>query len=318
MAGTKLSDKHQEELKKADIRGPGAVLQVSEFGLLRIGSLNSAEADSLSTSAAATVLNPGFTTALESENSLEKWKRLSTGCHILDHALGGGFPARGITELAGESGCGKTQLCLQLCLGVQYSQSQGGFNSGAVYICTEDSFPTNRLQQLFHTYSRRRGVCGSAKNFGDNIFIEHIADAAGMRQCVLGRLPKLMTSQRVGLIVIDSVAGIFRSSYENNEIRNRAEDMRVVAGQLHKIAAEYGVCIICVNQVTASDGPERCIPALGLAWSNLVTTRIQLHLMEPNGIDGAPHRSLQVVFAPDLPEATVPYTVSEAGVFGLS
>lgn len=114
----------------ADIRDPDAILQASEYGLLRIGSLSSAEADRLSRSAAATVLNQGFTTALEIENLVDKWRRLSTGCPILDHAIGGGFPARGITELAGESGCGKTQLCLQLCLSVQYSQLQGGFNSG--------------------------------------------------------------------------------------------------------------------------------------------------------------------------------------------
>lgn len=71
-----------------------------------------------------------------------------------------------------------------------------------------------------------------------------------MRQCVLGRLPKLMASRQVRLIVIDSVAGIFRSSYENNEIRHRAEDMRVVGGQLHKIASQFRACIICVNQVS--------------------------------------------------------------------
>lgn len=71
-----------------------------------------------------------------------------------------------------------------------------------------------------------------------------------MRQCILGRLPKLLSKQKVGLIVIDSVAGIFRSSYENNEIRNRAEDMRVVGGHLHKIASQFGVCVICVNQVS--------------------------------------------------------------------
>lgn len=317
MAATKLTHQQQEDLKKADIRGSDAVLQVSEYGLLRIGSFSSAEAESLSNTAATSVLSSGFTNALELENLADKWRRLSTGCHILDHAVGGGFPVRGITEVAGESGCGKTQLCLQLCLSVQYPLSEGGLNSGAVYICTEDSFPARRLQQLFYTYSKKRGAHDNFIKFGDSIFIEHIADAEGMRQCVLGRLPKLLATQKVGLIVIDSIAGIFRSSYENNEIRNRAEDMRVVGGQLHKLASQFSVCVLCVNQVTASDGLERCVPALGLAWSNLVTTRIQLHRLEPNGIDAEPSRSLQVVFAPDLPEASVPYTITQAGVFGL-
>lgn len=72
---------------------------------------------------------------------------------------------------------------------------------------------------------------------------------AGMRQCVLGRLPTLLSQRSVGLIVVDSVAGVFRASYENNEMKNRAHDMRTVGGQLHKIATQFKVCVICVNQV---------------------------------------------------------------------
>jgi RecA/RadA recombinase len=43
----------------------------------------------------------------------------STGCPIIDETLGGGIRLGQITELYGESGCGKTQLCIQLSLEVQ-------------------------------------------------------------------------------------------------------------------------------------------------------------------------------------------------------
>jgi DNA-repair protein XRCC3 len=43
----------------------------------------------------------------------------STGCPIIDKTLGGGIRLGQITELYGESGCGKTQLCIQLSLEVQ-------------------------------------------------------------------------------------------------------------------------------------------------------------------------------------------------------
>ncbi|KAJ1527887.1 hypothetical protein ONE63_007823 [Megalurothrips usitatus] len=305
----------------AQIRGPEAVLQVSDFGLLRVGSLGPVEADWLSNNAALSLLNPGYMTALEAEELEQEWGRLSSGCHVIDQAIGGGFPIKGVTELSGQSGCGKTQLCLQLCLSVQYPKSQGGLNGGAVYICTEDTFPAKRLQQLLHLHPTKRKVWTCNKvclpKFGDNIFIEHVADVTGMRQCVLGRLPKLLSHHRIKLIVIDSVAGVFRSCYDNNEMKSRADDMRTIGGQLHKIASQSKICIICTNQVTASDGAERCVPALGLAWSNLVTMRIQLHRLEPCGVDAAPARSLEVVFAPDLPTGSVPYDISEGGFFGV-
>ncbi|GFY80688.1 homolog of X-ray repair cross complementing 3 [Actinidia rufa] len=40
--------------------------------------------------------------------------KLTAGCPVLDRLLGGGVPCSSVTELVSESGCGKTQLCLQL------------------------------------------------------------------------------------------------------------------------------------------------------------------------------------------------------------
>lgn len=61
---------------------------------------------------------------------LESGLRLSVGCPTLDELLRGGLPVGGVTELSGESGAGKTQLALQLCLSVQYPTQNGGLNSG--------------------------------------------------------------------------------------------------------------------------------------------------------------------------------------------
>ena len=61
---------------------------------------------------------------------LESGLRLSVGCPVLDELLRGGLPVGGVTELSGESGAGKTQLALQLCLSVQYPTQHGGLNSG--------------------------------------------------------------------------------------------------------------------------------------------------------------------------------------------
>lgn len=63
---------------------------------------------------------------------LQTGLRLSVGCVVLDELLRGGVPVWGITELSGQSGAGKTQLALQLCLCVQYPTQYGGLDSGNV------------------------------------------------------------------------------------------------------------------------------------------------------------------------------------------
>lgn len=47
---------------------------------------------------------------------------LSTGCDKIDALLRGGLSRRGINEIYGEAGCGKTQLALQLCLSSQINK----------------------------------------------------------------------------------------------------------------------------------------------------------------------------------------------------
>lgn len=57
-------------------------------------------------------------------------------------------------------------------------------------MCTEDAFPDRRLQQLIAQQQRlRSGAPGDVMkiNFGDHIFIEHVADVVSVCQpCSLG------------------------------------------------------------------------------------------------------------------------------------
>lgn len=52
-------------------------------------------------------------------------------------------------------------------------------------MCTEDAFPSKRLQQLITQQQRLRtdvpgGVVGNIR-FGDHIFIEHVADVVSVQ-----------------------------------------------------------------------------------------------------------------------------------------
>ena len=109
--------------------------------------------------------------------------RLSLGCPVIDRLLRGGILVPGLTELAGTSAAGKTQLCLQLSLTVQLPRQHGGLGGKAVFVSTEDAFPTKRLQQLVERFDAARGLL-SHQQLTDGIFVEHSATTVCVCVCV--------------------------------------------------------------------------------------------------------------------------------------
>lgn len=63
---------------------------------------------------------------------------------------------------------------------------------------------------------------------------------------ICNRLPRLMAQRSVGLIIIDSVAGVFR--LESDAIL-RADKMRKMVLKLQTLADEHECAVLCVNQV---------------------------------------------------------------------
>lgn len=103
-----------------------------------------------------------------------KWQHITFGCMALDKITQNGLPIRGITEIVGESGAGKSQICLQLALNVQLPISDGGLEKAAVYICTEDAFPSKRLVQMVDYHNKTYQI---DQKWLEHIFIEHCADS---------------------------------------------------------------------------------------------------------------------------------------------
>ena len=74
---------------------------------------------------------------------------LSVGCRVIDAVFGGKGLHAGITEISGEAGCGKTQLCLQLSLQCALPICNGGLGGATAYMsCGEGEFPIKRLAQM--------------------------------------------------------------------------------------------------------------------------------------------------------------------------
>ncbi|MEM3789157.1 MAG: DNA repair and recombination protein RadA, partial [Candidatus Bathyarchaeia archaeon] len=98
--------------------------------------------------AARELLGCRFITAYEHWEMTQKRLRCTTGSKALDALLGGGIETQAITELVGQYGSGKTQLCLMLCVTAQLKPEQGGLGGNVLYFDTEGTFSSNRVYQI--------------------------------------------------------------------------------------------------------------------------------------------------------------------------
>ena len=159
----------------------------------------------------------------------------------------------------------------------------------------------------------------------------------------------------VKLIVIDSIAALFRSDFENTpvELKRRSSLFFKISGKLKSLAKRFGLAVVVTNQVVDLVGPSeglnglkvgnlaslvssgrRVCAALGLSWANCVNSRLFLSrteevVGEENGLvvdvnacggDLVPRRTrrrLHVVFAPHLPESSCEFLITRERVFGV-
>ncbi|KAL9693856.1 hypothetical protein quinque_013141 [Culex quinquefasciatus] len=237
-----------------------------------------------------------------------RWRKLRFNVASLDRLLcTGGISARGVVEISGDAGSGKTQLALHLAL---TCQQQCPERRGVVYISTEHPFPSKRLVQMEQALRNSSGVGHEVGKYSDNIFVEHLNNPSALEQCITDRLPVLLENNPIRLLVIDSIAAVYADEEDYVE---RAESFRRLVHSLHALQERFDFVTVCTNQVRAVvddyDGEEKVIPALGLAWGSLVHTRIQLRR-----IMGTNRRVCQLLFCPTAEPAECYFVIAQAGI----
>lgn len=289
-----------EYVSKCGISTPQQILTLSKWDIKKDTYLNIDDIALLKDLAADFIFKSSI---LRGEELLRiEPPKISSGCVHLDNFLGGGFRPGTITEIYGESGSGKTQICI--------SAGLHNWKIGAVYICTEDAFPMVRFNQMKESLSDY----DPAINYGEKIFVDHITEQADLASCIKVRLPKLIEICQAGLIIVDSIAAPFRS--ETTDYVQRAQDLRDIAIALIETAKKVNAAVICVNQVSSAcdSVKEQVIPCLGLAWANMISTRICINktsevIQQNNFI-----RELNIVFCPYLPNKKFKFAITSAGI----
>ncbi len=157
--------------------------------------------------------------------------KLPSGSKCIDSLLGGGVETGTITQIFGGSGTGKTSLCLMLTYNTALKFGK------VAYIDTEGLSP-ERVHQIFGN-----------KDVLKDVYIYEVTDFKKQNLAVR-ELSKLCREERVVLIVVDSLTGLYRSELEDESKQIKIK--RELTSQLTfllGLARKYNLAVVFTNQM---------------------------------------------------------------------
>ena len=254
---------------------------------------------------ARSMMNFGFVRATEVWERRKNMVRCTTGSKQLDNMFGGGIETQAMTELIGDYGTGKTQICLTLAVTAQLSREQGGLDGNVIFIDTEGTFSPERVHQI-----------ASIRELDPMDILNGIILARAYNsdhQCLLiDHLFQKCPEENVKLVVVDSMISHFRGEYVGRE--NLSERQQLLNLYLHKlirVSEAFNTAVVITNQVQANPAqfwgnPDR--PTGGHVMAHACTHRVFLR----RGKSGT--RVSKIIDSPYLPENSAYFKITEKGI----
>jgi DNA repair protein RadA len=260
--------------------------------------------------AARSTLSLSFIRADELLKMRQSVLRLTSGSKAIDEILGGGLESQTITEIYGEYGSGKSQLCHQMCVNVQLPVERGGLGGGALYVDTENTFRTERIIQM----SNHLGV--NPEDIVKNIVYAE-AYTSDHQMFLLENADKIVKENNIRLIIVDSLTAHFRSEYLGREmLAERQQKLNKHMHRLIRLARAFNAVAVVTNQVMAKPDVffgDAVHPVGGHIVAHTSHTRLFLRKSSRG-----PTRIARLVSSPYLPEGERVFKVTENGVEDLS
>jgi DNA repair protein RadA len=248
------------------------------------------------------VIDKSFVTATSLYS--KQRERISTGSKSFDDLLGGGIETKAVTEVYGEFGTGKTQLCHTICIMVQQDRMTGGLEGKAIYIDTENTFRAERIVSI-----------AQARDLDPNKTLENVIVAkaynSAHQELIIEETGGVIEVNGVKLIIVDSAVAHYRAEFLGRaSLSERQQRLNKFMHMLIRIADTYEVAVVVTNQVQAS--PEAYFgdnvrPTGGNVVAHTSTYRIYLKRSGKN-------RIARMVDSPYHAEREVLFTLSERGV----
>jgi DNA repair protein RadB len=160
-------------------------------------------------------------------------ERISTGSQHIDKFLNGGLEKGIVNNVYGESGSGKTNLCVQIAAQVAEN------NEKVAYIDTEAGFSPERFLQI------------SNKEALDNILIRSPTTFEEQEKAI-ETLEQTVKQEKIKLVIVDSAVSLYRLKVNGDNASEINNQLSGQLSQLTKIAREQKIPVLITNQVYTS------------------------------------------------------------------
>jgi DNA repair protein RadA len=293
----KLIESGFTDLMDIAVASPQELVDLAELGL--------STASKIINEARKMVNKDDFKTGKELLEKRLEIGRISCGSKVFDELMGGGFESQSIIELFGEFGSGKTQVAHQLCVIVQLSKNQGGLDSHAFYIDTENTFRPERIAQMAEGYDL---------DTEEVLSKIHVARAynSSHQMLLVDKVKELSKEVPARLLVVDSLTAHFRAEYIGRGAL--ADRQQKLNRHMHDLLrwGDLNNGVVCVtNQVSSKPDaffgdPTR--PIGGHIVGHTATFRVYLRKSK------GPKRIARLIDSPHLPEGEAVFSINKEGI----
>ena len=218
---------------------------------------------------------------------------MSTGCAPIDELLGGGIECGIVTQVYGEPGSGKTNLCLQTA--VECSKE----GKKVIYIDTE-GLSSDRFSQI---------AGENAKVIAQNILIYEPMSFDEQYTAICEA--EKISGENIGLIVVDSATSFYRYELDDEDagIQGRRELSNQI-GFLQGISRKTGIPVLITNQIFSDIGSKgNVLPIGGRGIEHISKTILKLERV------GTGERSAKIIKHRSKPEGDMKYfTITADGL----
>ena len=242
-----------------------------------------------------------FSTAEDILEVRKKLIRFTSGSQAFDLFLGGGIETQALTEIVGEFGSGKSQLCYTICV----TANEGSSDNGIIFVDTENTFRAERIHQI----AESRGL--DAEEIMKKIFVCRIYYSAHL-EAVIRSLAKYIEQYKARLVIIDSIISLHRAEFAGREtLAERQQRLNLILHKLIRLAEIYNVAVVYTNQVQAQPdnlfAGNSMIAAGGNILGHASTYRIFLRKAGHN-------RIATMLDSPYHAYSQVKFTIGEQGI----
>ena len=248
------------------------------------------------------MIDKSFVTATSLYN--KRKDRISTGSKSFDDLLGGGIETKAVTEVYGEFGTGKTQLCHTLCIMVQQPVSEGGLDAKAIYVDTENTFRPERIVSI----AQARAL--DPQKALESVIVAKAYNSAH-QELIIDEAGSVIEDNNARLIIVDSAVAHYRAEFIGRAtLSDRQQRLNRFMHILVRIAETYQVAVLVTNQIQASPDAyfgDAIRPTGGHVLAHTSTYRIYLKRSGKN-------RIARMVDSPYHAEREILFTLSNSGI----